>query len=117
MKRKNKKNEITGIVHRIGDASEYHTVGELDALIDVLREADLGPAGTIHRREGRMAGGITSENYQGDNYISAYWCDRHGEYVKDLSRSEVAKIAAELGKDASKEIGTQGMFTVLPTIN
>ncbi len=80
--------------HRIGDGSEYHHVGQdLDALIDVLRDAYLG--GNICQTNG----GICSDNYSGWNYVSIYWGDDEANLERQLSEKEFQTIYDALEED------------------
>ncbi len=68
---------------RLGDSAEYQQFGDdIDAVIDVLREANIGS--DIRK----VHGGIATENYSCWNYISLYWGDKDSDLVKVLSDRE-----------------------------
>ncbi len=113
--------------YHLGDQGDCDHVGnDLDALVDVLREATnesgsrLSTAirqictstqamrlslmrNTLGQREADLGGtilqvngGIQSENYSGWNYISVYWGDKDSNLVEEISRDEFEQIKREI---------------------
>jgi hypothetical protein len=80
---------------RVGDGSDYEQFGaDLDAAISHIQEHAPGkPLGNYQR------GGIQTERYNGNNYVSIYWGDAASNLIAELSTDELAQVYRELDRD------------------
>jgi hypothetical protein len=83
---------------RVGDGSDYEQFGDdLDAAIGHIQEHAPGlPLGNYQR------GGIQTERYTGNNYISIYWGDTAANFVAELATDERAQVYRELDCEESR---------------
>lgn len=82
---------------RLGDSCDYEEYGQdLDAVAGMLVEARV-PFPWHQRR-----GGITAPGYEAANYISLFWGDKDGNYIRNLSRAEVRQLVRAVEQEAAE---------------
>jgi hypothetical protein len=83
---------------RIGDNGEYESFDDLAGAIDRLAGAGLVL--------GWVAGGVQTEAYRGNNYVSFFWGDDCAELIRHLNKRE--RTAVEQALKGNHEHSTLG---------
>lgn len=78
---------------RLGDACEYEKHDDVSSAAAVLHEASVkGPL-----RQGNR-GQVFADGFEAENYISLFWGDDEGDFVKNLTKGEIKMIEQEIGE-------------------
>jgi hypothetical protein len=77
---------------RIGDGDDYHSNGSIAMLARRFRRERIRSVESCNRY------GVTSDAYQGNNYISLYWGDIEAQPLRELTAAELAELNSQLRK-------------------